>query len=59
MAEHLGQIAPGRSRAYHPQHRLQEESVIRSRTAGITGLAGQQRRDTLPLFILQDQTIQD
>ena len=58
VPEHLGQVPPGRPGAHHPQHCLQEQPVICSRATGITGLAGQQRRDTFPLLILQDHATQ-
>jgi len=57
VPEHHGQVPPGRSGAHHSQHRLKKQLVIRSRAAGITSLAGQQRRDAGPLLILQHQTI--
>jgi len=58
VPEHLGQVPPGCPGAHHPQHGFQKQAIICSRATGITGLAGQQRRDTLPLLILQDHAIQ-
>jgi hypothetical protein len=57
-AECLGQIAPGCPSAHHPQHRFQEQPVIRAGTPGITCFARQKRRDTLPLFVLEHPPIQ-
>jgi hypothetical protein len=38
-AERLGQITPGRPSAHQPQHRLQEQPIVRAYATGIAGLA--------------------
>ena len=58
VAECLGQVAPGRPGPGHPEHRLEDQPVVGRGATGIPRLAGQQRRDPLPLIILQDQTTQ-
>jgi hypothetical protein len=44
------------TRAIHSP--LNEHPVVRRRAAGIANLAGQMRRETFPLLIAQDQTVQ-
>jgi len=58
LAERLGQIAPWRSGAHDPQHRFNEQAVVRRRPTGITLLAGQQGRNPLPLCVCQKQSNQ-
>jgi hypothetical protein len=58
VAKPLGQIAPGRTRAHQPQHRLDKQPVVDRRAARVAGLARQQRRNPLPLRIAQDVSIQ-
>ncbi len=38
----LRQVAPGRSRAYHPEYRLEEQAIVRRRESAVSGLARQQ-----------------
>jgi hypothetical protein len=54
--ERLGQIAPRRSRAGHPQDRLDEQPIVRRRASAVSGLARQQVCDTLPLIVTPIQT---
>jgi hypothetical protein len=54
--ERLRQVAPGRSRAGHPPHRLDEHTFVRRRASVLSGLARQQVRETLPLIVTPIQT---
>jgi hypothetical protein len=49
----LQEIAPMRARSQNPQASVYEQSVIRSRTAGIARLARKQRLDPRPLHLVQ------
>jgi hypothetical protein len=57
-AERLGQTAPRSTGAHHPQHRLQKQPIVRAGATRIAYLPREQRRDTLPLFILQHPPLQ-
>ncbi len=53
------QIAPRRACPGNPKHRFEKESVVVARATGVADLARQQRRNPLPLCIVQDSAIQD
>lgn len=48
-AERFRQVAPRRARARNPKNRFDEEPVVASAAARVTGFARQFRRDPLPL----------
>jgi hypothetical protein len=56
--ERLRQVALRRSRARHPQYRLDEQTIVRRRASAVAGLARQQVCATLPLIVTQIQTRQ-
>jgi hypothetical protein len=52
--ERFVQVAPGRARSGDPEDGFEKQPVVRRGAARVARLAGQQRRDPLPLHIAQD-----
>jgi hypothetical protein len=58
VPESVVEIAPWRTCAHDPKHGLEKEAIVGGRPSGITGLAGEKRRNPLPLLIAQNIPIQ-
>jgi hypothetical protein len=51
LTEALRQIGPGCPGTVDPEHGINEEAVVLGSASGVAFFAGQQRFDTLPLFV--------
>ena len=58
FAELKRQITPGRPGSRDPQDRFDEQPIVRCGRAWITNLAWQFRRNSFPLFLVQDRANQ-
>ena len=59
QSPNAGQIAPGRTRSYDPQHCFNEHAIVATRRTARPLVANKMRRYPLPLIVAKDQTIQD
>jgi hypothetical protein len=59
LPEDFRQITPGSSSADNPEHPLHKHPVIAPGRTALVGTADDQTRDALPLFVLQNQPIDD
>lgn len=55
VAQFGGQVAPRRPGARHPQHCLDEQTIVLRLAARVAGFAGQQRRDERPMGVAQNR----